>query len=254
VVSVSTFPALIDTFPQFRDDSFFVAEDEIVVVDHSRRIVDAIPVGPRARFSQGGSNVGSQSGSNVESRGGANLGSSFNNLSQTEIREVQQVLIDRGLLKGEATGVLDSQTREALITFQRQQGVQASGNIDARTVSALGLSNKIGQGGAGGASTTGQSPSGGQGGQTSPSNQPTTGQGQTAPQQPANQNMGGQGAAQPNAQTPQQNRSTTGQGPSGMQPPAQNQPQNQPNNQPMNNQGNASPPAQAPQNQHRSNR
>src|SRR5262249_17720985 len=146
VVSVSTFPALIDTFPQFRDDSFFVAEDEIVVVDHSRRIVDAIPVGPRARFSQGGSNVGSQSGSNVESRGGANLGSSFNNLSQTEIREVQQVLIDRGLLKGEATGVLDSQTREALITFQRQQGVEASGNIDARTVSALGLSNKIRQG------------------------------------------------------------------------------------------------------------
>src|SRR5262249_58527814 len=84
VVSVSTFPALIDTFPQFRDDSFFVAEDEIVVVDHSRRIVDAIPVGPRARFSQGGSNVGSQSGSNVEARRGAKPGASIQHLNTNE--------------------------------------------------------------------------------------------------------------------------------------------------------------------------
>nr|WP_249809979.1 peptidoglycan-binding domain-containing protein [Bradyrhizobium sp. 139] len=46
-------------------------------------------------------------------------------------------------MTGEADGVLGTRTREALITFQRQQGIQASGSIDTRTVSTLGGSNKI---------------------------------------------------------------------------------------------------------------
>ena len=45
------------------------------------------------------------------------------NLSESEIREVQQVLIQRGLLTGEADGVLGPRTQEALISFQRQQGL-----------------------------------------------------------------------------------------------------------------------------------
>src|SRR5205807_10511159 len=54
VVSVSAFPVLIDVFPAFRDDSFFVVDDEIVVLDRSRRIVDVVPAGPRTRFSHAG--------------------------------------------------------------------------------------------------------------------------------------------------------------------------------------------------------
>src|SRR5882672_10271022 len=42
VVSVSTFPALIDTFPAFRDHSFFVVDDEVVFVDRDRRVVDVV--------------------------------------------------------------------------------------------------------------------------------------------------------------------------------------------------------------------
>ena len=44
-VRVSAFPALIDVFPYYRDDSFFVTEDQIVFVNPDRRIVDVVPIG-----------------------------------------------------------------------------------------------------------------------------------------------------------------------------------------------------------------
>ena len=189
IVSVSTFPVLIDVFPSFRDYSFFVVEDEIVFLDRDRRIVEVVPAGPRARFSR------------RAARGGS---FAMLDLSPQEIREVQRVLIERRLLVGEADGVLGSRTREALITFQRQQGIQTSGSVDTRTVTALGLSNRIG----------GQSAAQGQ----------SAGQGQTGTQQPsARQNTTGQGAGQANAPMPQQNKSTsqtTGQGQGGVQQPS----------------------------------
>ncbi len=92
VVAISTFPILIETFPQYRDYSFFVVEDEIVFVDRGHKVVDVVPVGPRARFSRGSS--GSSAVVAVD-------------LSEPEIREVQQVLITRGFLHGRVTGVLE---------------------------------------------------------------------------------------------------------------------------------------------------
>src|SRR4029079_4378714 len=86
VVSVSTFPALIDMFPAYRDDSFFVVEDEVVFVDRDRRIVDVVPAGPRTRFSGGGHGGGSVA---------------VINLPSDDIRIVQRVLIQRGVLHGE---------------------------------------------------------------------------------------------------------------------------------------------------------
>src|SRR5262249_43147253 len=50
VASFSTFPVLVEAFPEFRDDQFFVADDDIVVVDRSHRVVDVVPAGPRSRF------------------------------------------------------------------------------------------------------------------------------------------------------------------------------------------------------------
>jgi len=166
-------------------------------------------------------------------------------LNPQQIREVQQVLIDRGLLVGEADGVLGSRTREALITFQRRQGIATSGSVDTRTVTALGLSDRIGQGAGQGASTVGQ------GG----ARQHTTGQsgtqqnepGQTTGQANSPQNRSAPG--QTGTQAPQQNttgaapqnESTVGQGgsrPGGSQ--NQNMPSNQPSNQPSQN---SSPPS-----------
>ncbi|HEY0849843.1 MAG TPA: peptidoglycan-binding protein [Bradyrhizobium sp.] len=209
VVSIATaFPALIDIYPDFRDDSFFVVDDDIVVLDRSRRIVDVVPAGPRARFARGGST--STSGGSVAAL----------NLSPEEIRVVQQVLIDHGMLTGEPDGVLGTRTREALITFQRQQGIQATGSIDTNTVAALGVSSKI-------SATQGQPSTVGQGQGEQPAaaqqNEPAT-TGQTGTQQPPGQ-TNGQAATQP---PPDQ---TTGQAAppaQGNNPPSSNQPSAQP--------------------------
>jgi hypothetical protein len=210
VATVSAFPALIDVFPRYRDYSFFVVEDEIVFLDSGRRVVEVVPVGPRTRFS---------------GRGSGDTAAVALNLNQAEIREIQLVLIQRGLLTGEADGVLGSRTHEALITFQRQQGLQTTGSIDTRTVAALGLSNRVGQQGSQGTSvnqsaTTGQQPGVQQGttpssaGQaTAPQSQPATTQGQPAPAQ-------GQAGTQPPAGQP---NTTTGQAPQTANQPSSNQ-------------------------------
>ena len=121
IASVSTYPALIDVFPAYRDDSFFVVEDEVVIVDRDRRIVDVIPVGPRARFAGGGG-------------GGGHVAAV--DLPPDDIRVIQRVLIDRGLLHGDADGVWGPETREAITAYQRQQGIAVTGNIDMRSVVA----------------------------------------------------------------------------------------------------------------------
>jgi hypothetical protein len=196
-VSVSTFPILIETFPQYRDHSFFIVEDEIVILEpRTRKIVQVVPVGERRASRGGGATVAS---------------TEVLQLSEPEIREVQMVLVQRGVLvQSDVDGFLGPKTKEALITFQRQQGLQTSGSIDVRTVSALGLQDKVGpqrSGAAGSSTTTGQGASGTQ----QPSQQPSQQQGQTGAQQPpAQQNTTGQGSGQPSAQG--QSPSTTGQG------------------------------------------
>jgi peptidoglycan hydrolase-like protein with peptidoglycan-binding domain len=126
--SVSTYPALVNVFPAYRDDSFFVAEDEVAFVDRDRHIVNVVPAGPRTRFSGGDHG----SGAAVD-------------LPPDDIRIVQRVLIERGLLHGEADGVLGPETREAVSAFQRQQGIEVTGSIDTRTVSSLGVSGRLSQ-------------------------------------------------------------------------------------------------------------
>ena len=114
--------ALVEVYPQWRDDDYFIVRDEIVIVDHSRRIVAVIPAGSER--------AGSESTTVVD-------------LSPAEITEVQTVLIERGYLHGRADGEWGPRTRDALITFQRKEGVEATGRIDERTVQSLGLSGKI---------------------------------------------------------------------------------------------------------------
>ena len=202
IVAISTFPILIETFPQYRDYSFFVVEDEIVFVDRGHKVVDVVPVGPRARFSR--SSSGSSAVVAVD-------------LSEPEIREVQQVLITRGFLHGRVTGVWSTETREALIAFQRKEGFAASGSIDTRTVTALGLSGKVkaqsstSTQGSSSTTTTGQSQSDTSGqsttGQNPPAqNQSTTGQDKSGTQKPSDKQSSGP------------SQSTTGQGSSSNPP------------------------------------
>ncbi len=259
-VPITRYRELVEVFPEYRSDEFFVVDDDIVVMDHSRHVVDVVPAGPRSHYAHAASPGSSGPAVAIE-------------LTPVEIREVQEVLIQEGFLVGEPTGVLDARTHDAILAFQRQKGIEVTGSIDERTVSSLGLSDRIGQarnGGSAGAATTGQGSAGDRepnrnnmSGQRMPS---TSGQGQSqsTPQQPAQPNMRNQGANHPNGQMPRQDRSTTGQAPSGgmqQQAPAQSQPmQNQPGqnqpmqNQPMSGQGGGQSGTSAPQHQGRPSR
>jgi Putative peptidoglycan binding domain len=140
---------LVEIRPEFRDDLFFVVRDEIVVLDHSRRIVALIPTGVS------------------HASGNASAGAG---LSTEEIRRVQLVLIERGFLNGHADGVLGPRTREALIAFQRHEGLQVSREIDTQTIAALGLSEEFGKKGRAAAAPGGQPSTVGAGGDRTQSN------------------------------------------------------------------------------------
>jgi hypothetical protein len=151
------------------------------------------------------------------------------------------MLNQKGFSVGEPDGRWGPRTTQALIMFQQRQGLQATGRIDSRTVTALGVSVRS-QG-----STTGQGGSTMQ--QQPPANQPS------ANQPPAANPQQGQGANPPattgqgNAQQPSANQ------PSANQPPANQQQSGQGRNQPpttgqggagQNNPGNSGSPNMNP--------
>jgi peptidoglycan hydrolase-like protein with peptidoglycan-binding domain len=86
------------------------------------------------------------------------------NLSESQIRQVQQALDQKGFHAGRADGKLGPETKDALSQFQKKQGLQATGEPDDQTLAALGIG--------GGASTTGQGQQNGQPQGQQPSTQP----------------------------------------------------------------------------------
>ena len=107
-VHVVTVPQrLVEIYPEWRGDEYFVVRDEIVIVDHSRKIVAVIPAG--------------------EHRAGIGSSTTVVNLPPDEIREVQVVLIHKGFLHGDADGIFGPRTRDALIEFQRREGLRSHG-------------------------------------------------------------------------------------------------------------------------------
>jgi peptidoglycan hydrolase-like protein with peptidoglycan-binding domain len=74
------------------------------------------------------------------------------NLSRDQVQRLQTVLNQRGSTSARLT--LGPRTRNALIAFQRQLGLEAKGKVDQSTIAALGLSNGAGS------ATTGQSGAG----------------------------------------------------------------------------------------------
>jgi hypothetical protein len=129
---------LVEIYPQWRDHEYFVVHDEVVIVDHSHRIVAVVPTGSSSASSSSSESAyaSSRSGT-IESI----------NLSQDEIRQLQMTLNQRGFNVGEPDGVLGLRTRAALMQFQQREGLQRTGQIDQQTMSALGI-NAGGQQGA----------------------------------------------------------------------------------------------------------
>jgi hypothetical protein len=119
---------LITIHPEWRGDEYFVVRDDVVIVDRDHRIVAVRPVGSASAQREGGSL----------------------SLGQNEIREVQMKLNQKGFNVGEPDGVMGPKTKNGLAQFQRQQGLQESGDVDSETADALGVSS--------GRSTTGSAP------------------------------------------------------------------------------------------------
>lgn len=59
--------------------------------------------------------------------------------SGTEVEEIQRVLKERGIFKGEITGYYGAKTEQAIMTFQKQQGLPQSGVADDKTLKLLGI-------------------------------------------------------------------------------------------------------------------
>jgi hypothetical protein len=181
---VEVHDTLISIHPEWRGHYYFVVSDDIVIVDREHRIVAMVPVG--------------SSSTQLEDRGASAGGgaAAVLDLSPDEIRQVQIMLNQKGFSVGEPDGRWGPRTTQALIMFQQRQGLQATGRIDSRTVTALGVSVRSQS------STTGQGGSTMQ--QQPPANQPS------ANQPPANQQQSGQGRNQ---------SPTTGQGGAGQSNP-----------------------------------
>ena len=59
--------------------------------------------------------------------------------SGVEVEEIQRVLKERGLFKGDITGYYGEQTRQAVTDFQKQQGLPRTGVADEATLKRLGI-------------------------------------------------------------------------------------------------------------------
>jgi peptidoglycan hydrolase-like protein with peptidoglycan-binding domain len=105
------------------------------------------------------------------------------------------VLIDRGF-DVEVDGVFGTRTRQALITFQRRQGLQATGSIDTRTVAKLGVQDRVKlKGDADRAATDGSSARAQANKPQDPQQRESSGQGRDAKQQPQQRETSGQGSS-----------------------------------------------------------
>src|SRR5262249_59493845 len=115
---------------KWRGQQYLGVRDEIVIVDHSRKIVAVVP-------------LGSSGGAALHSRGGAASVAEVN-LTEEQIRQIQITLNEKGFNIGRPDGRLGPRTTRALTAFQRRQGLEVSGRLDSQTVAALGVANVSG--------------------------------------------------------------------------------------------------------------
>jgi peptidoglycan hydrolase-like protein with peptidoglycan-binding domain len=92
--------------------------------------------GPRSGSTQSGKSrgesTGMQSGTESRTAGG-------HQWSKDKVKEVQEALKGNGFDPGTADGVIGPKTNQAIRDFQKSKNLQATGRIDERTASALGV-------------------------------------------------------------------------------------------------------------------
>lgn len=72
-------------------------------------------------------------------RDAAPAGARMGQRSRDDIKQVQEALKSKGHDPGEADGIMGPRTQQALRAFQKEQGMQATGQLDQKTASALGV-------------------------------------------------------------------------------------------------------------------
>jgi hypothetical protein len=207
---------LVEIYPEWRGHEYFVVNDEIVIVDRSRRIVSRVPVGSAS----------------VETRRSSDSSVEVT-YSPEEIRRVQEVLIDKGFYKGRPDGVMSVEFKDALTSFQRREGIEVTGRIDERTATSLGVSLRT-EGQAGGREDGNRSGQQGardndqKSGQNNPANNDkpaTSGQAGNGPNRgqnnPSSSGQGGNAKAQGSANDPNQKSDNAPSGETTRQPPQQ---------------------------------
>ncbi len=70
---------------------------------------------------------------------GASQNGAAINLSEDQVRQLQQALNDNGFDAGEVDGVFGPRTRAALSRFQSRAGLQPTGQMDQQTLALVGL-------------------------------------------------------------------------------------------------------------------
>jgi peptidoglycan hydrolase-like protein with peptidoglycan-binding domain len=103
---------------------------------------------PSSSQDKSGSATGSSksgSGSQMDRAGGSGSMSSqsgargMGGQSSENIKQVQEALKNKGHDPGPADGVMGPKTQQALRAFQKESGMQATGRLDDKTASALGV-------------------------------------------------------------------------------------------------------------------
>lgn len=90
---------------------------------------------------------------------------------QERVRQVQEALKDKGMDPGPVDGIMGPKTQAALREFQKQEGMEETGRLDAETMSKLGVAS-AGAGSPPAASPRGDSGTSGGGATTPPSGSP----------------------------------------------------------------------------------
>ncbi|MFR2562726.1 MAG: peptidoglycan-binding protein [Anaeromassilibacillus sp.] len=95
---------------------------------------------------------GDPAGKRLNHRAGGNFGGSVQTLSKVgstgeEVRQIQTKLKEYGVYTGEVDGIYGTQTKNAVIAFQKYNGLAADGIAGEQTLRKLGISSGAGQGG-----------------------------------------------------------------------------------------------------------
>lgn len=114
-------------------------------------ILAGTPVAVLAQSSSTGApsttGAGSSSSSASNENAGTNTGANGagQHLSQSDLRDVQQQLQQQGYYKNaQVDRKVGPETRQAVMSFQQSKGMQATGQLDQQTLSALGVNNTRG--------------------------------------------------------------------------------------------------------------